>query len=186
MKNFDKTYRECEAWCIPKLIQVTGSVPTARDYFQDAIVRTWMELEAGKVINGHVPAYVFTISKNLYIDECRKTKPDFKLIDNSKFEELPEAQRFYEQQINPMIMKENEEEKSREDEIKERLLKLALKRMGKKCRELLTRTIVHKERLKDLLDEFGYKSVDVAKSSKYRCRKKLNEHIAAIKKKRKF
>lgn len=166
------------------LTSLIGSVKEADEFFQTAMIKIWMEYQAGRLKEDKIPAYTYIIAKRLFLDHKRKLKRDLKVMSDIDIDKLveKEANNLYETHINPMILEEDRVREDADFQDKLKVVAEALDRIDTKCASLLKMTIVEKRRLSEVYEPLGFKSKEVAKASKYRCKKKFYKIIDDIKK----
>ena len=139
----------------------SGDVDSAKDVFHDALLNLIMKIKKGDTDIKDIKGYLFTASKNLWITKKRRdTKVSFtdEIIDRQNADEYESSQ-----------MLEDKEKSSMMDEM--------LTALGKRCKELLTLTFYLDYSLKEAAERLGFSSDEVAKTTQYRCKKKLFELV---------
>ena len=176
---FNRFLREAHAFCLPKLIRITDSKADAEDAFMEAIYVLWQDLNSGKVKHrDNLKGLAYVMSKNIFLMGKRKesrgkmrefsTDPtDLKILEGSS----KNIQK--EEEYDVLLKSENEQSELNQRLQREIAFKQAFEKLSEKCRELLTKFIVEKMRLKAIQEALGFPSVDAVKMRKYRCKKNL-------------
>jgi len=153
-------YRKVEVF----VLKNSGSVPQAKDVFQDAFLAMYQNIKADKFIPENETAlqgYLYQISKNKWRDVLRSSrfKKTAEFIDNvHETEDISDLK----------IIEETEQQ--------ERLAATmeAFKKLGDECRELLTQFYFNKKSLREISENAKYAEAS-ARNKKYRCIQKLKE-----------
>lgn len=155
-KGLEFLYRSGFPRVLKYIVTNSGTEEEARDIFQDTMAVTYNSLLRDK-FRGDSPihAYIFSIAKNLWLQELRRRKLVTTPVED--------------QQLSV-------EEKENLDV---GLLKSVLARLDKECRSLLVGFYFHNKGMEQLAEDFQLSSVQVAKTKKLRCMKKLGEIIQA-------
>ena len=163
------------AYCLPRLNKLTQSKADAEDVFMEAAYQFWSDLKAGKIKDQrNLKALLLVMAKNRYISLQRKRKRK-SLQEHSTDPVLmhQNAKAPKHESFDPLVEAEEEQEALLADQQRKTAFNKAMQKLDTKCRELLMRFIVEKERLKSLQESMGFASVDAVKMAKYRCKKKL-------------
>lgn len=144
--------------CFPKVstyIQSnSGNEDEAKDFFQDAIAVVYKNLLEGKFRGeSAITSYTYAIARNLWLQEIRKRKIVTTSIENDQLRV------------------------EHDDEVNAGLIREVLGRMDVECRSLLTSFYFNESTMKELAQQFGLSSTQVARTKKLRCMKKLAEII---------
>jgi len=143
----------------------TKDIHEAEDVFAEAISIFWIKHKQGKLNNTeNIPAYVFTIAKNLLLTKKRKevNLEDIAIYKNNKQLLVEDLKMFEEPSEN------------------EKLLKKAFDQLGTFCQEILTMKYVYKYSYEEIAEQTGRKSGDSLKTQSYRCMKKLRTLMKTI------
>jgi RNA polymerase sigma factor (sigma-70 family) len=151
---------------LPKVKQMVykyrGSDDEAYDVFQEGILRFYHFVKQGKFDSNHKPeAFIYTVSKNLYIDYMRRQNKSVKI---EAFDESSS------QQVNSPLEKLISEEK-------EMKVKALFSRLGETCNRLLMYCFYHDLPAKEICEKMGFGSEDVLKTKKYKCKQRLLQLI---------
>lgn len=135
----------------------SGNDEDAADIFQNAIVVFYKKIRLGDlVLNCSIKTYLYSICRNLWLDELRAKKKKQSLIDELKAVEVEASAPA---ELNPdgrvaLIMK-------------------SIEQMGADCKKILGLFYFDRMRMKEIASEMGYANEKVAKNIKARCMKKL-------------
>ncbi len=144
------------------IVQNNGSMPQAKDTYQEAFLAMYQNIKAGKFTPTNETAlqgYLYQIAKNKWTDflrssQYKKTAP---LIDN--FHQASDSL--------------EDDESFRSDEKLEATM-AAFAKLGGECKELLTKFYFNKKSLRDIAAELNLAEAS-ARNKKYRCIQKLRE-----------
>ncbi|MCB0642122.1 MAG: sigma-70 family RNA polymerase sigma factor [Phaeodactylibacter sp.] len=175
---------KAHAYCLPKLNRLTQSAADSEDVFMEAAYQFWKDLQSGKIKNQrNLKALLFVMAKNRYISLQRKRKRK-SLQEHSTDPQLIHLESAAHQPQgnipDPLVEQEEAAAEAQVQQHRQQAFDRALQQLDAKCRELLLRFIVEKERLKDLAQSLGYPSVDAVKMAKYRCKEKLVEGFGSL------
>lgn len=151
--------------CIRHIIRLTQcSTQDAEDVTMDALLVLREVIMSDRFRNENVQSFLITVGVNKWKN---KVKRDRRLLeyDPMVMEELL-AQKKGEQQDNLAYL-----------EKKVRIILQAIESIGGKCEKLLQLNLVEGLPLTSIVEELGYASYDVLKTSKSRCMKKLKSLI---------
>jgi RNA polymerase sigma factor (sigma-70 family) len=146
---------------IKKFIVGTERIEEAKDIFQEAMLIFYKQVIAGKFDEKYeVAGFIYTISKNLWINRLNKKK---KMTDLNQ-EEIPEpGERSI---LDNMLMEDKKD-----------MLKRIFSQLGDKCRELLTYTIYQDLSMEDVATRMKFNSANAATTAMFRCKQKLIEIV---------
>lgn len=144
------------------ILRNNGSKDEANDIFQDAVIIFFKSVIENKFDqNQSVDAYIFTISKNLWINISKRkrklvhvTLEDFHQSEDSK------------DQLNILISKE-----------KQHALHTAYSKLTDSCRKLLGMIAYEKISMKELQEKMNLTSENAAKTMHYRCKQAFHKII---------
>jgi len=138
------------------IIKNQGTDDQAKDIFQDAVIRFYASVKQGQFEGtSSVSTYIFSISKNLWINEVKKNGRHIK-------GDIPEREDVSNNFLNDIISKERTEAANQ-----------LLGQLGDNCRQLLKYSIYDNLSMKEICEKMGYSSIDIAKTYNYRCKQKL-------------
>jgi RNA polymerase sigma factor (sigma-70 family) len=135
------------------------------DIYQDAFVALRKNALQGKLdsVQSSMKTYLFGIGKHLIYNELKRQKKWVPLSHNS--EETIEDVASIAQSTPPEPTEE------------QRLLQLNFKKLGQKCRQMLTLFYYRGLTIEEIAEKAGYASGKVVRSQKSRCLKTLKEYI---------
>ncbi len=158
--EFKKLYKICKRNCITKLLSITHNRQDSEDLFAEAISIYWVKHKQGKIKNSkNIPAYVFTIAKNLHFT---KLKSEIKIVELSN------------SQSDSEILNLIQTQDSVSNEVIERI-RSCLDKIGQSCRQLLKYKYVYNYSYQELTIKLNRNSSDSLKTQTYRCLKRLKE-----------
>lgn len=139
----------------------SGSDDEAFDVFQDAVMAFYKLVVTGKFNEEYeISGFIYTVSRNLWINRVKKLNKHIS-VDTDDSRGLPEASF-----LDSMY---NEEKRS--------LVKTLFEQLDFKCKEILTYTVYQSLTMEDVCVRMGFASENAAKTSNYRCKKKLAELV---------
>lgn len=139
----------------------SGDEDNAKDIFHDGILKIIVMVKENRLDPDiDIGAYLYIMCRNFWIEKARRDRRmditdenlDYKSFDNSSFTELLRSE-------------------------KAAAMEEVLETIGEKCRELLKLTFYSEYSLEKAAEILGFSGADVAKSTQYRCKKKLVEKI---------
>ena len=145
------------------IIRRGGNIEQANDIFQDAVIILFDTVRKNKFDERYtIEAFVFTVSKNLWINSIRKNKrisnyEDMGLFGNHITEENI---------LSTLVNKERSE-----------AVKGLFDKLNERCRQILHYYNHEGWSMKEISVKLGFTSEDVAKTSHYRCKKSLMKMI---------
>lgn len=136
------------------------------DIYQDAIIVLWEKAQVGKIDNLKctVKTYLFSIAKYMIYDYLRKSSKIMYSLDDYVLDNYD---------------KEVTEEMRQNGDLSPYQMKLLanFKKLGDKCREILSLFYYRGFTIDEIMENQGYESKNVVKSQKSRCLKSLKELI---------
>lgn len=167
--NNEKILKEVYHGVFPKvrahILKNSGDEAKAKDIFQDAFIACWKNIKEGKFDgNGNIEAYLFTIAKNKWTDHLRSAQ--FKKTVHGDMVSLTDQEE----------KKELDMETEREKEI----MKTALNRLGKGCKNLLSLFYFERKKMEEIAEELEIGAAS-ARNKKYRCMEQLRSLALQIK-----
>ncbi len=157
---YQKNYKKVEIY----IIQNSGSMPQAKDIYQEAFLAMFQNVKAGKFTPTNETAlqgYLYQISKNKWRDYLRSAQFKKTAAFTDNFHQSDEADIF---EIDEYV-----ENDKRLDATMN-----AFERIGDECKELLTKFYFKKESLRDIANALNLGEAS-ARNKKYRCIQKLRE-----------
>ena len=153
------------------MINKGGSSADAEDVFQEAVM-VFYEKVVTNVLNEencNLGGFIIVVSKNIWTNKIKKD------IARSKHHEKAQIDFSHEDDFKELVTRERQE-----------LIDNFLDQLGSNCKTILKAIAYEGLTMKELAKKMGFGSVDVAKSSHYRCKKKMisfieeNKHIKSI------
>lgn len=139
------------------VLKNNGGNEDARDIFQDAVLIFYKYVKTGKFNEEYeIAGFIFTISKNLWINLAKKKNKVVELTVETPMHE------FMKSAIEDLITKEREEF----------IIKM-FSQLGGACKEILLYSIFDKFSMKEIKEKMGFTSEDVAKTKNYKCKQRL-------------
>jgi len=138
---------------------------TLIDIYQDAFVALRKNALQGKLdsVKSSLKTYLFGIGKHLIYNELKRQKKLVPLTNDS--EEMTEGIEAISLSTTPELTEEQQ------------LLQLNFKKLGQKCRHMLTLFYYRGLTVKEITKKEGYASENVVRSQKSRCLRTLKEYI---------
>tara|TARA_R100001369_G_scaffold91407_1_gene132625 strand:- start:1170 stop:1745 length:576 start_codon:yes stop_codon:yes gene_type:complete len=144
------------------ILKNNGTMPQAKDIYQEAFITVWRNIKDGKFVPENetaVQGYLYKIAKYKWLDFLRSSR--FK--KTTSFEPI-------ENNLEVDISKEIDVE----TEKKQKQTMKAFERLGVECKKLLTDFYYNKKSMREIASEFEIEETS-ARNKKYRCINKLRE-----------
>jgi len=139
----------------------SGDSSTAFDVFQDSIMVFYRYVMEDKFDPKYdIGGFVFTVSKNIWLNRLRKEKRELYLPDNKDF--IDE----FDNSLDCLITREREE-----------IISELMVNLGKKCEELLRYSIFYQMKNSEICGKMGFSTENAVKTRKYKCMQKLILYI---------
>ena len=175
--SFKAFLAKAQPYCMSRLQKLTQSKATAEDVFWEAAFQLWRDFQMDKVKNQrNLKALLFVMAKNLYFNQIRKNKSKPEYSTDPQQMPLMEGAAGGSTSLNEvdhLVKAEETESQLKADQQRNQAFQKAMKKLGEKCQQLLTKFIVEKQRMKTLQQSLGYPSANAVKMAKLRCKKKL-------------
>lgn len=161
-KHREATFRRLYEQVFPTVARLIagkgGDLDIAKDIFQDAMILYFEKVMAEKVSLTHSPkAYITGIAKNLWLQHCKKNRSNLSLGELEEFH----------LQSSPIDQSTGHRKKLLE----------YLARAGQKCMDLLQAFYYFKTPMREIAEEFGYRSERSATVQKYKCLEKVRDTV---------
>lgn len=164
---FNKEYSQLYEDLRPDFIAIMksrypfASTEVLEEAFQDAMHQLYVDVKAGRTekYEKSVRSYVFTMGRNKAIDQIRHLHPDRQV--DTPVEEL-DIYRTLSYNENPI-----------EDEEKRSIVFRLVHSIGEPCSRVLTYFFYDVMPMREIAAAMGYKSSDVAKTTKKKCLEKV-------------
>lgn len=141
------------------ILKNNGTKEDANDVFQDAVIVLFNQIRFDKFNENHsIDAFIYSVSRNLWIDKVRRSKKFTSYDSNSEYLNHSNDS----DHLEDLIQKE-----------KSSAMQQVFKMLDEKCQKILTFVIYEKRTMKEIKDLMGYSSDDVAKTNHYRCKQYL-------------
>lgn len=140
----------------------SGDEDQAKDAFHDGLIKIMTMARNNKLqLDTEVNAYLFTTCRNFWVEKARRDKK-IKLSDQSLDHGQSEESSF-----SQLLQSE-----------KAVAMTSMLESIGDRCRDLLKLTFYMDHSLEEAAEKLGISNAGVAKTTQYRCKKKLMEAIS--------
>ena len=153
-------YRSCYPDIRKLILTNGGNRHDAEDVFQDGLVKVYQKItEQGLELNCKFGTYLYSVCRFLWLNELEKRK--------IKGRETHTAEIIIDDQTANKRIRENAVMNLYEKHFKE---------LSKECRSVLN-MYFRKASMEEICVVMGYKNVQIAKDTKYRCKKSLTNKI---------
>ncbi len=151
--------------CLPKIKSMVtkfgGTIDDSKDVFQDGVVILYRKIKKGEMeLTSNPESYLYTMCKNIWMNKMKKdskmTHPDF----------LPERIDSHADIENHLELRDKESQ-----------MTMIFDRLGEKCSQLLNLLFLKHLSTEEIAIEMNLASTDVVKTTKNRCKNKLQELI---------
>lgn len=137
----------------------SGNAEDASDIFQNAILAFYKKVRSGNlVLNCSIQTYLYSICRNLWLDELKARKKHQILVSELKSVTV---------ELEPLPSEQTNERVA--------LVMQLMDQLGTDCKKILGLFYFDRLRMKEIAEEMGYANEKVAKNLKGRCMKKLKE-----------
>ena len=168
-QNDENVLHKIYATVYPKvmahILKNNGDEAHAKDVFQDAFVACWKNIKEQKFTEGNVEGYLFTIAKNKWTDYLRSSKYK-NTVRNAGIVHMEPITDY-----NAAEVKDDSDQEH---------MKLALDKLGDKCKNLLNLFYFERKKMNEIAEELNITSASV-RNQKYRCMEKLRSLALEIK-----
>lgn len=142
------------------IIKNNGNISEAKDVFQDAIIVLFEKTKNPNFnITCTLKTYIYSIVRNLWLKVLSKKKKTVSLTDFEKY---------YKIEIEGYDF---------EKDIKINKVLEAIKKLGDKCKKILTGFYFEKKKMDLIAEELGYTNANNAKNQKYKCMQQLKKIV---------
>ena len=139
-----------------------GSRQEAEEVFNDSLLLLIEKVQEDNFqLTSKLSSFLYGINRFLWMNELRKKKKSVSL-----------------EWENTMILTHDSLEYDSEKEEKIQLIEKALGLITSKCKELFTLFYFKKERMAEIAKSLDFKSVNSAKTQKYKCMEQLNKVVS--------
>lgn len=135
----------------------SGTADDAADIFQDAMYLLIKKTaEPGFVLNSKISTFLFGISKNLWLKELTKKRPDKDtVLSEIEYDTLPEED--FEQFERTKLMKQ------------------CIDLLGEPCQTIIVQFYFFQSSMKEIAEKLHYTNANNAKNQKYKCFMRLKK-----------
>lgn len=139
----------------------SGNNDDACDVFQDAVVVFYKYVKQGKFDGRHdIAGFIFSISRNLWINIAKKNNRALELIDESAT--ISSDHNFSDE----LITREREE-----------YIGKLFSALGDSCKQILLYSIYDRLSMKEIKEKMNFSSENVAKTKNYKCKQRLMQLV---------
>lgn len=151
--------------CLPKIKSMVtkfgGTIDDSKDVFQDGVVILYRKIKKGEMeLTSNPESFLYIMCKNIWLNKMKKdskmTHPDI----------LPERIDTYADIHSHLELREKESQ-----------MTMIFDRLGEKCSQLLNLLFLKHLSTEEIAIEMKLASTDVVKTTKNRCKNKLQELI---------
>ncbi|NRB47333.1 MAG: sigma-70 family RNA polymerase sigma factor [Saprospiraceae bacterium] len=134
-----------------------GTDEEADDIFQETLFAFYTQLRQKNLqLNCSIQTYLYSVARNLWLDELRKRKKKVKLVETHTFIPLQEDH------LTTMLATEQNQQIAK-----------IIRLLDDKCQQVLVHFYFDRYRMKKIASLLGFANEQVAKSKKSKCLKKL-------------
>ncbi|MGB1247327.1 MAG: RNA polymerase sigma factor [Chitinophagales bacterium] len=160
--SFQKLYKDYFTMAHYFVMNNSGTLPEAKDTFQDAIIVLFEKIQVDDfILQCTLKTFIYAIVRNLWLKKLRTKKKSIKIEDFEQY--VPVETDLYDKQKDEQID----------------LVAQNMKKLGEKCQQLLTGFYFYKKKMQVLAEELGYTNAANAKNQKYKCLQKLKVLVGA-------
>lgn len=154
-------YREYFGLIESLILKNSGTSEDARDVFQDSIIVLYNKAQDKDfTLTSSVKTYLYSVSRNMWIDRLRQSMNRSRLLDLHEFEKF--------QPDDLSVLLENE---------RSQVLMEYIGRLGGKCKEVIKLFYFHKKSMKEIALAMDMASEAVARNKKHSCLSKLRDQV---------
>ncbi|MVM35369.1 hypothetical protein GO755_35430 [Spirosoma sp. HMF4905] len=151
-QGFDMLYRQCYPSIERFVVQNSGNQDEAKDLFQETLLILLTNLEAPDfLLTSSLKTYVFSISKNLWLKQLKKS---------ARWTSLEDA----DETCSVVAPTELETPPSAYERVLAILAQLTIR-----CQALLAAIFFGRKKIANIVEDDGYASVHSAQNQKYKC-----------------
>jgi RNA polymerase sigma factor (sigma-70 family) len=157
-KGDDRVLTHLYKHVLPKIkayiLKNNGSEDDAKDIFQDSVLVFYKYVKQDKFNPANeIAGFIFSISRNLWINQAKKMNRVVELTDNMEFTDSF---------ADDLMTKEREE-----------FVVTMFSKLGDTCKQILLYSIYHKFSMKEIKEKMNFTSENVAKTKNYKCKQRL-------------
>lgn len=151
--TFSYMYNEYKSMIFSMIQKNNGGEEDAMDILQEGLLALWTNVKLGKFDlqkNAKISTYLYTLCRNLWISEIRKSKT-MQIVSDSESLQIADSAGEAEEQYSQVKM-----------------IQRQLEKLGDHCKQLLTWFYYEKKSMRDIATLLNITEKS-AKNSKYRC-----------------
>ncbi|MBX2875566.1 MAG: sigma-70 family RNA polymerase sigma factor [Saprospiraceae bacterium] len=134
-----------------------GTEDEADDIFQDTLLTFYTQLRQKQLqLNCSIQTYLYSVARNLWLDELRKRKKKVKLVETHTFIPLQEDH------LSTLLATEQNQQIAK-----------IVRMLDEKCQQVLIHFYFDRYRMQQIASLLGFANEQVAKNKKSKCLKKL-------------
>ena len=143
------------------ILKNNGTVNEAKDIYQETIIVFYNKIMSHEFrLESKLKTYIYSVSRRLWLNRLKeKSRFTSEISDFSDF--IP--------------IKELDENKFAEDELKFAAISEGLEKIGEPCKTILNDFYIGQKSITDLALKMGYSNADTAKNQKYKCLQRLKK-----------
>lgn len=134
-----------------------GTEEEADDIFQETLLTFYTQLRQKHLqLNCGIQTYLYSVARNMWLDELRKRKKKVKLVETHSFIPLQEDH------LSKLLASEKSQQIAK-----------IIRMLDEKCQQVLTHFYFDRYRMQQIASLLGFANEQVAKNKKSKCLKKL-------------
>lgn len=147
------------------IVRNGGDEENVADVFQDALLIFLKQVKLGKFDPRYeIDGYVFSIARNLWIKEAKRTNREISMTDSVVEFKSSESL------LSDVLFNERQTK-----------IQALFAELGERCKEMLQNTVYHQMSMKEIAEKMGFASENAAKTSNYKCKQRLIALVEATK-----
>ena len=161
-KALEKLYTENFYKTEQYILKNNGTMPQAKDLYQEAFITLWQNIKSGKFVPENetaIQGYLYQIAKYKWLDVLR----------SSRYKKTTSLE-----PLENNLDIDSSENIDAETEKKQKQTMKAFEKLGSECKKLLTDFYYNKKSMREIASAFNIEEHS-ARNKKYRCINKLRE-----------
>ena len=159
-KAVESIYKEHYNMVQSLVINNNGTIPEAKDVFQEAMIVLFEKSRSGQFeLNCLLKTYIYSVSRRIWLKRLQQMNRFVGEIEPTV-------------EIYPVDEDIAEHEKKDEEYVH---LEKAIANLGEPCKSLIEAFYVQKKNMQEIASQFGYTNADNAKNQKYKCLMRLKK-----------
>ena len=155
--------KECNTKCQGILFKMGIPEEVTKDIFQESLIVLYEKVrDRNFKLTAKLCTYLCSICKKMALYWFRTNKKHVRIKDYHKYIEGQNTTRVFDDVLDLPSNKEISD---------------AIDSLGFPCKDVLSAFYYHNFSMKEIMEEFDYKSVDVAKVAKHKCMKRLKDKL---------